>query len=175
MIRTSNIYLVGPMGVGKTTIGKSLAKTLGLEFLDTDKEIETRTGVSIMTIFDIEGDVGFRKRETQVISELVNRRGVVLATGGGSILHIENRRMLRNSGLVVYLYATLEMQLERTKNSETRPLLRNKNKKKVLEKLMSERESLYRQEADIIYVTGDQAPHIAAEEIATRVRKKWQS
>ena len=80
MSRTNNVYLVGPMGVGKTTIGKSLAKTLGLEFLDSDKEIETRTGVSIMTIFDIEGDIGFRKRETQIISELVNRRGIVLAT-----------------------------------------------------------------------------------------------
>jgi len=163
------------MGVGKTTIGKSLAKTLGLEFLDSDKEIETRTGVSIMTIFDIEGDIGFRKRETQIISELVNRRGIVLATGGGSILQVENRRMLRNSGLVIYLYATVEMQLERTKNNDTRPLLRNKNRKNVLEKLMSERESLYRQEADIIYMTGNQAPHLAAEEIATEVRQKWQS
>jgi shikimate kinase len=163
------------MGVGKTTIGKALAKHLTLEFVDSDQEIENRTGVSIMTIFDIEGDVGFRDREVKVISEIARRRGIVLATGGGAVLRSENRRALRNSGLVVYLHATVEMQLERTRNSRNRPLLNNGNRRSVIEDLMREREPLYRQEADIVYVTDSRSPQTAAKEIAQEINKKWQS
>jgi shikimate kinase len=163
------------MGVGKTTIGKALAKNLVLEFVDSDQEIERRTGVSIMTIFDIEGDSGFREREIKVISEIVKRRGIILATGGGAILRLENRLALRNSGLVVYLHATVEMQLERTRNSDHRPLLRSTNRKTTLEELMQEREPLYRQEADIVYMTDKRSPQVAAQEIAEELREKWQS
>ena len=165
----------GTRGVGKTTIGKALAKNLALEFVDSDQEIENRTGVSIMTIFDIEGDVGFRDREVKIILEMAKRRGIVLATGGGAILRPENRQALRNSGLVVYLHATVEMQLERTRNSHNRPLLNNGNRRSVIEDLMQEREPLYRQEADIVYVTDSRSPQAAAREIASEIREKWQS
>ena len=175
MNSSSNVYLVGPMGVGKTTIGKALAKNLALEFVDSDHEIESRTGVSIMTIFDIEGDIGFRNREVKVISEIAKRRGIVLATGGGAVLRLESRRALRNSGLVVYLHATVEMQLERTRNSRNRPLLNNGNRQSVIKDLMREREPLYRQEADIVYVTDSRSPQAAAREIASEIREKWQS
>jgi shikimate kinase len=163
------------MGVGKTTIGKALAKNLALEFVDSDQEIENRTGVSIMTIFDIEGDAGFRNREVKVIVELAKRRGIVLATGGGAVLHPDNRRVLRNSGLVVYLHATVEMQLERTRNSRNRPLLNKRNRRSVIEDLMQEREPLYRKEADIVYVTDSRSPQAAARDIAGEIREKWQS
>ncbi len=163
------------MGVGKSTIGKALAKNLVLEFIDSDREIEDRTGVSIMTIFDIEGISKFRDREVQVISEIAKRRGIVLATGGGAILRLENRLALRNSGLVVYLHATVEMQMQRTRNTENRPLLRNANPRAVLEELMAEREPLYRQEADIVYNTDKRSTPVSAEEIALEIRKKWKS
>ena len=173
MNTSSNVYLIGPMGVGKTTIGKALAKNLALEFLDSDQEIENRTGVSIMTIFDIEGDSGFRDREVKVILEVAKRRGIVLATGGGVVLRLENRRALRNSGLVVYLHATVEMQLERTRNSRNRPLLNSGNRRVVLAELMEEREPLYRQEADFVYEADSRSPQTAAREIATEIREKW--
>ena len=175
MNTSSNVYLIGPMGVGKTTIGKALAKDLSLEFVDSDQEIENRTGVSIMTIFDIEGDTGFRDREVKVILEIAKRRGIVLATGGGVVLRPENRKALRNSGLVVYLHATVEMQLERTRNSRNRPLLKTGNRRNIIEGLMLEREPLYRQEADIVYVTASRSPQTAAREIASEIREKWQS
>ena len=175
MSTTSNVYLVGPMGVGKTTIGRALAKNFSLEFIDSDQEIENRTGVTILTIFDIEGDDGFRDREARIISEMAKRRGIVLATGGGAIVRPENRRALRHSGLVVYLHATVEIQLERTRNSRNRPLLNSGNRQQVLEKLMQEREPLYRQEADIVYATDNRSPHAAAGEIAREIREKWQS
>jgi len=175
MSTPSNVYLVGPMGVGKTTIGRALAKNFGLEFVDSDQEIERRTGVTILTIFDIEGDVGFRNREARIIAELAKRRGIVLATGGGAIVRLENRRALRHGGLVVYLHATVDMQLERTRNSRNRPLLNSGNRQEVLEELMREREPLYRQEADIVYVTDSRSPQAAAREIAEEIREKWQS
>ena len=163
------------MGVGKTTIGRPLAIDLGLEFIDSDQEIEKRTGVSITTIFDIEGDEGFRVREINVIGDLAKRRGILLATGGGAILSPINRKTLRNSGLVIYLHATVEMQLERTRNSRNRPLLNAGNREHVIKKLMEQREPLYRQEADIIYHTDSRSPQIAAKQVAQEIREKWQS
>ena len=175
MSTSSNVYLVGPMGVGKTTIGRALAKNFNLEFVDSDQESENRTGVTILTIFDIEGDAGFRDREARIISEMAKRRGIVLATGGGAIMRPENRRALRHSGLIIYLHATVEMQLERTRNSRNRPLLNNGNRQEVLEELMREREPLYRQEADIVYAIDSRSPQVAAREIAREIREKWQS
>ena len=114
MTNAKNIYLVGPMGVGKTTIGKALAKNLTLDFVDSDFEIEQRTGVTISTIFDIEGEDGFRNREIRMVTELAERKGIVLATGGGAVLSEDVRKALRHNGLVVYLHASIDMQMDRT-------------------------------------------------------------
>ena len=163
------------MGVGKTTIGKALAKNLTLDFVDSDFEIEQRTGVTISTIFDIEGEDGFRNREIRMVTELAERKGIVLATGGGAVESEDVRKALRHNGLVVYLHASIDMQMDRTRNSKNRPLLNTgANRREVLEQLMEEREPLYRQEADVIYETDGRSPQTAAREISEEVRKLWQ-
>lgn len=149
-----NVFLVGPMGSGKTTMGRQLAKALRLEFVDSDHEIEKRTGASISWIFDIEGEAGFRKREAQVIDELTARNGIVLATGGGAVLDPQNRAHLRNRGTVVYLYANLDKLAERTSHDTNRPLLQNTDPRARLEALMAVREPLYREVAHITVDTG---------------------
>ncbi len=169
-----NVILIGPMGVGKTTIGRALAKQLHKEFVDSDQEIEDRTGVSINTIFDIEGEDGFRKRETAVIKELVQRKGIVLATGGGAIISEDNRRALRSNGFIVYLHASVDLQLERTRNVKNRPLLQNNNPRETLIALMEEREPIYRQEADLIIDTDEHAPTAVARELSRELKNKWQ-
>lgn len=175
MISASNIYLVGPMGVGKTTVGRSLAKSLGLEFVDSDQQIEERTGVSISTIFDIEGEAGFREREAKEIFELVKRKDIVLATGGGAVTREDVRKAMRHNGLVIYLHATLEMLVERTRSSKNRPLLNTgADPREVLEALMLEREPLYRAEADIVFETDSRSPHAVARDICSEIRKRWQ-
>ena len=175
MTNAKNIYLVGPMGVGKTTIGKALAKNLTLDFVDSDYEIEQRTGVTISTIFDIEGEDGFRDREIRMVTELAERKRIVLATGGGAVLSEAVRKALRHNGLVVYLHASIDMQMDRTRNSKNRPLLNTgENRRQVLEQLMQEREPLYRQEADVVYETDGRSPQTAAREFAGEVRKLWQ-
>ena len=161
--------------MGKTTIGKALAKNLTLDFVDSDYEIEQRTGVTISTIFDIEGEDGFRNREIRMVTELAERKGIVLATGGGAVESEDVRKALRHNGLVVYLHASIDMQMDRTRNSKNRPLLNTgANRREVLEQLMEEREPLYRQEADVIYETDGRSPQTAAREIAEEVRKLWQ-
>ena len=145
-----NIILIGPMGAGKTTIGRQLAKQLNMRFVDSDKEIENHTGASISLIFEIEGESKFRERETKMLRELSSEDNVVLATGGGAILAEENRRILRRNGTVVYLHASVDTQLERTRNSKKRPLLNTDDPRARLEELMKVREPLYRQEADVI-------------------------
>ena len=175
MISASNIYLVGPMGVGKTTVGRSLAKSLGMEFVDSDQEIEARTGVSISTIFDIEGETGFREREAKEIFELVKRKNIVLATGGGAVTREDVRKAMRHNGLVIYLHATLDMLVERTRSSKNRPLLNTgEDPRVVLEALMTEREPLYRAEADIVFETDSRSPHAVAKDICNGIRKRWQ-
>jgi len=152
---TRNIFLVGPMGAGKTTIGRQLARALDVEFVDSDQEIETRTGADIPWIFDIEGESGFRLRETEVIDDLTQRSGLVLATGGGAILTLKNRTFLKDRGTVIYFYADLELLFKRTKKDSNRPLLHTENPKAQLEKLVKERDPLYREVADIIIDTGE--------------------
>jgi len=150
------------MGAGKTTVGKALAALLHRDFLDSDQELERITGVDIQTIFDLEGEQGFRRREQQVIARLTNKHKLVLATGGGVILSSENRKLLRKSGTVIYLEASVDMQLKRTEHSTHRPLLQTENPRLRLDELMREREPLYRQEADITVRTGEQtSKHIA--------------
>ncbi len=148
-----NIFLVGCMGVGKTTIGRQLARRLELEFVDSDHVIEERTGVRIPVIFDIEGEQGFRERERKIIEELTGRQGIVLATGGGAVLAPENREHLRGRGTVVYLRAPLEQLLARTSRDRNRPLLATGDPRERLRALMEERDPLYRQVADVIVNT----------------------
>jgi shikimate kinase len=148
--RCGNIYLVGMMGVGKTTVGRHLAKHFGRRFVDADQEIEARTGVRIPTIFEIEGETGFRKREAQVIAQLATESGLVLATGGGAILDPGTRGVLSSSGLVVYLNAPPAMLFERTRHDRNRPLLRVPDPLARLEELFLARDPLYREIADLV-------------------------
>ena len=150
-----NVFLIGPMGVGKTTIGKMLAKDLGLRFIDTDQEVERRAGADISWIFDVEGEEGFRIRETSVLNDLTRRSKVLLATGGGSILKPENRRFLYSRGIVVFLDTTVEMQLKRTSKDKKRPLLQNGNPRETLIRLKSERDPIYQELSDIKISLGD--------------------
>jgi shikimate kinase len=145
-----NIFLVGPMGAGKTTVGRRLAQQLGLDFVDSDEEIERRTGTTISIIFEIEGEAGFRKREHQVLGELTGRSGIVLATGGGAVLLPENRELLRSRGTVVYLRTSVAEQMRRTRSSDHRPLLQAADPEQRLRELAQAREPLYEAVADIV-------------------------
>jgi shikimate kinase len=149
-----NIFLIGPMGAGKTTIGRLLANALGVKFYDSDKEIEHRTGVGIPMIFEFEGEAGFRKREAEVLDDLTAIHPIVLATGGGSVLLPENRQVLQARGFVVYLQCPVDKQLERTHKDVNRPLLRTENPRARLDELQRERAPLYQAAADLAVDTG---------------------
>jgi len=152
-----NVYLVGMMGSGKTTLGKALAQKTGLEFVDTDRLVVERTWVCVATIFEFEGEPGFRRREASVIAEVAARTGCVVATGGGAILAEENRRAMRESGTVIYLRARVESLWERTRHDSSRPLLATADPKATLAALLAEREALYREAAHIVVDTGSQS------------------
>ncbi len=169
--KRDNIYLIGPMGAGKTTIGRMLAKELGRRFVDSDREIEARTGVDIPMIFEYEGESGFRRREGEVLAELVPLRGVVLATGGGIVLSRENRALLSQNGFVVYLRCPVQKQIERTQKDTHRPLLRTPNPEARLRLLMKERAPLYESTADIIVDTGLCSSRQAVRKILKAYRK----
>lgn len=158
------------MGSGKTTVGKQLAKRTRMDFVDSDHMIEERCGVSISTIFDIEGEEGFRKRETKMLSELCDRNGVVLATGGGAVVSEENRILLRK-GFVVYLKTSIETQLARTQKNQNRPLLENVDAETKLQELMEERGKLYEQEADLIVMSGERIVSKVVDEIIEALEK----
>ncbi|MCP3661617.1 MAG: shikimate kinase AroK [Gammaproteobacteria bacterium] len=160
-----NIFLIGPMGAGKSTIGRQLASLLGKEFEDSDQEIQRRTGVDIPTIFDYEGEEGFRKRERSVIEELTKGEGLVLATGGGSITEADNRRNLSSRGIVVYLHCSPEQQFERTLRDRNRPLLKTDDPLATLQALMQERDPLYRGTADYVILTEKRGAQTVAKEI----------
>ncbi|MBI3146916.1 MAG: shikimate kinase [Betaproteobacteria bacterium] len=145
-----NVILVGMMGCGKSTLGKQLARRLRRQFVDSDVELEHRSGVSIPMIFELDGEEGFRARETQVIADLTRRRGLVLATGGGAILSPENRSMLRASGMVIYLHASVAILYERTRRSKGRPLLNVPDPEQRLCELYTVRDPLYREAAHIV-------------------------
>lgn len=160
MLEKKNIFLVGPMGAGKSTIGRQLAQNLNLDFFDSDQEIESRTGANISWVFDVEGEVGFRNREEKVINELTKKQGIVLATGGGSVKSNINRHYLATRGLVIYLKTTIDKQLMRTKRDKRRPLLKSfttskKNLRELLEFLAEERNPLYEEIADITVSTDE--------------------
>lgn len=153
---TRNIYFVGLMGAGKTTIGKLLAKHLNRSFYDTDHEVEKRTGVKIPVIFELEGESGFRKRETAVIQDLTKLDNIVMATGGGAVIAEENRRLLQESGTVIYLRGSVNDLWYRMRNDKHRPLLQNVDIRAKLEQLYAERDPFYRQTATFTFDTGNQ-------------------
>ena len=154
---SGNIFLVGPMGAGKSTVGRQLAKSLGRDFYDTDREIEKRTGVSISWIFEMEGEQGFRQREQKVLDDLTSLKDIVLATGGGAVLLEENRRYLRSRGQVIYLSASVEQLFRRTIKDKKRPLLQTDDPKEKISSLLEIRDPLYREVADIELRTGEQS------------------
>ncbi len=143
-----NVFLIGPMGAGKTTVGSLLAKAMGREFLDSDAALEERTGVTVLEIFEHEGEEGFRRREREVIAELARREGIVLATGGGAVLDAENRRLLASRGTVIHLHVSLEVQLRNLRADRSRPLLLDGNPEETLKRLSRERGPLYRELRD---------------------------
>jgi shikimate kinase len=148
-----SLFLTGPMGAGKSTIGRQLASQLGMPFHDSDHEIEVRTGVDIPLIFELEGEAGFRKREAAIIDELTQLPGIVLATGGGAILDPVNREHLKTRGHVIYLHASVNQQLKRTRKDRNRPLLQTADPRAKLEELMAIREPLYRETAGLVIET----------------------
>jgi len=160
---TTNVYLIGPMGSGKTTIGQRLAKKLNLEFLDNDHELQKQTGASVNLIFDLEGEEGFRKRETAMLRKLTARNGVLLATGGGTVLAQENRELLRNTGIVVYLRTTVNQQIKRLARDKSRPLLQSGDRKEKLIRLAAERNPLYEALADVTYQSRNRGLESATE------------
>ena len=153
------------MGSGKTTVGKILANELFLDFYDTDAKIEEKTGVSIDWIFDIEGEEGFRKRETEVLKEMVASNSIVLATGGGIVITEENRELLASRGTVFYLHTPLKTQIERTSKDKDRPLLKNQDPAKILSELQESRLSFYEEVADYIIETENKTGSEVANEI----------
>jgi shikimate kinase len=161
----NNIFLVGPMGAGKSAVGRQLARTLHLDFVDSDDEIEARTGVDIAFIFEKEGEEGFRKREVAAIDQLSKRDGIVLATGGGAILSAASRSNLGARGFVVYLQTSVDQQVSRTSRGRERPLLENSDPRKTLQALLDIRDPLYREIADLIVDTDGRKVRSVADEI----------
>ncbi|NQZ23425.1 MAG: shikimate kinase AroK [Colwellia sp.] len=170
MAEKRNIFLIGPMGAGKSTIGRELADRLHLEFFDSDQEIERRTGADIAWVFDLEGEEGFRKREEGVIEDLSEKQGIVLATGGGSVISKQVRNRLSARGIVVYLETTIDKQVARTQRDRRRPLLQTSEEPRtVLENLAVERNPLYEEIADVIVKTDDQSAKVVAHKIVERL------
>jgi shikimate kinase len=171
----SNVYLVGMMGAGKTTIGRVIAKRLKLRFLDSDHEIEQRCGVKIPVIFEIEGEAGFRSREAQTIAELTELEGVVLATGGGAVLSAANRQRLAAQGTVVYLRARPEDLYERVCHDRNRPLLATADPLTRLRELYAERDPMYGEVADVVMETGAQSVQALARALLDKLEERWKA
>ncbi|MCG8072566.1 MAG: shikimate kinase AroK [Candidatus Thiodiazotropha taylori] len=168
-MHVQNLFLIGPMGAGKTTVGRQLAEYFRKEFIDSDLEIQRRTGVDIPTIFEFEGEEGFRQREQEVIDELTQREEVVLATGGGAVIREQNRKALSSRGLVIYLHCTVEQQFERTHRDKNRPLLQTDDPMAKLKSLMAERDPLYRQTADLLISTEGRNTQAVVQDIRKQI------
>ena len=172
LCRNRNIFLIGLMAVGKSTVGRMLALELGLEFFDVDRVIEERAGAAIAWIFDVEGEAGFRDREAAVIDELTRLDGVVLATGGGAVVREANRRALAERGTVVLLESPIDRLVERTRHDKKRPLLKQGKPRETLERLQRERAPLYESIADLRFVADRRSPGTLTREIAERLRSE---
>ncbi len=166
-----NIILIGMMGSGKTTVGKLLANLVGKTFIDVDHEIQRRTGVGIPVIFEIEGEAGFRKRESEILRDMVRQQNIVLATGGGAILHPDNRTLLRQHGTVVYLCAPVTELRRRTHQDKNRPLLQTGNVHARLIELFTQRDPLYRETAHIIMDSGRQSARTFVQKLIQKLRQ----
>lgn len=169
-----NLALVGPMGAGKTSIGKRLAEHMGLRFVDVDREIEAQTGASVATIFECEGEPGFRARERALLAAILHERGMVLATGGGVVLDADNRALLRKQAFVVHLNAGVDAQLARLARDRTRPLLQRDDREQVLQAMAISRAPLYADVADLRYDTSHQTCSEAAASLAGLLGAHWQ-
>ena len=169
MLNAGNIILVGPMGSGKSAVGRLLAQRLDLALVDSDAEIEARTGVDIAYIFEREGEAGFRSREAEVLDDITQRQGVLVATGGGAVLDEGTRERLRSRGCVVYLRTSVDQQLARTRRSTLRPLLMSPDPRGTLERLMGQRAALYEEVADVIVDTDGRKVGSVVDEIVRRL------
>lgn len=169
-IQADRLFLIGPMGSGKTTVGRQLARLLEMDFLDLDLELQKRCGVDVATIFEIEGEAGFRRREAALLDELTQRSGLLLATGGGSILMAENRRRLQERGLVVHLQTTVDQQMSRLAQDQKRPLLQTPDRRQRLEQLAAERDPLYAATAHLTIASDLVAPAVMARRAASLIR-----
>ena len=165
----SNIFLIGPMGAGKSTIARQLAATLDKEFVDADRELEAHTGVGIPLIFEYEGEAGFRERESQLLAELVMREGIVLATGGGVVLSARNRAHLAGRGLVVYLDAPVDLLVARVSRDRNRPLMQTGDPKSTMQEIMRVRDPLYREAADVVVHSAHRSGRFVIREILKRI------
>ncbi len=171
MLSKPNVFLIGPMGSGKSAVGRHLARLLRFSFYDSDADIEAKTGVDIAYIFDKEGEAGFRLREKESIERLTRLDGIVLATGGGAVIDADNRRVLAERGTVVYLETSVEQQLERTRHGRHRPLLNDADPLEKLKELMLRRADLYAQIADLTVSTNGRRVQLVAEEIFQALRR----
>ncbi len=174
MITKRNVFLIGPMGSGKTAVGRHLARVLDYPFHDSDADIEQKTGVDIAYIFEQEGEAGFRERERESIERLTNLDGVVLATGGGAVIDPDNRRILAARGAVVYLLTSVEQQLARTRHGRHRPLLSGVDPEATLSDLMQRRAALYREIADLTVPTDQRRVQIVVDEIWQALQRAWE-
>jgi shikimate kinase len=175
MLSKRNIFLIGPMGSGKSAVGRHLARLFRFTFHDSDADIEAKTGVDIAYIFEKEGEVGFRLRERESIERLTRLDGVVLATGGGAVIDAENRRVLAERGAVVYLETSIDQQLERTRHGRHRPLLNDTDPEQKLKELMQRRAVLYSEIADLTVSTDGRRVQLVAEEISLALRRAHQA
>ena len=170
----SNIYLIGPMGSGKTTIGRRVAKRLKMEFLDCDRNLEKQTGASVNLIFDVEGESGFRNRESRMLKVLTSRHNILLATGGGTVLEQQNRELLKRTGLVVYLQTPVSLRLHRLRQDRTRPLLQEGDREQKLTRLAADRNPIYEELADLVFPARKDGLEIAAHHLAEAILSYWE-
>ena len=169
-----NLILVGPMGAGKTSIGRRLAERLGLAFVDADARLEEQAGATVSTIFELEGEAGFRERERLLLAELCAQRGLLVATGGGAVLDDSTRRVLAGSGFVVYLRTGVERQLERLKRDRTRPLLRAPDRRERLQAMAAQRGPLYEEIADLVFDSDRACVTAACDTLLAEISARWQ-
>lgn len=172
---SSNIFLIGPMGAGKTTVGRRMAQRLGLVFIDLDEEIEKHTGATIPLIFDLEGEEGFRRREAEMLDRISSRHGVLLATGGGAVLREDNQRRLRERGFVIFLDIAVESQIARLERDRRRPLLQAPDRRERLQSMAAIRGPIYRSLADLVVRSDGRSVHVMADRVLRQLGSLWRS